>query len=216
MKIFQRATHNKNWETDQAVLPLTSREENLVTIKNIRNFRYRTEFDYDVKYSNQVFDLNKIRSAIIGLVPFSKNPLILHALMKFEFEDNAEIVFSIEIRRTKGQKFSSIKTVFPSYELMYVIADSQDVVELRTEHRINEPVYFYNLSLSKTETQNLFCDMCQRTNKIYQHPEFFTLFWNSCTSNLVDHINKNTHYKIPWLYKYLAPGLLFKYFKIKK
>lgn len=182
----------------------------MISIENIRNLHYHSEFVYDIDYYDQTFCLDDIETATIGFVHFSKTILIVHAFIKFDFKDNNHVVFSVELRKRKGQKFSFWKNIFPYCEIMYVIANEHDVVDLRVKHRKSESIDLFRLSLKTVQLQQLFSDMCVRANKLQLEPEFFSLFFNNCTSNLVNHLNKAVAYRIPWLYKY-APGLLYTY-----
>ncbi|MDB4940048.1 MAG: hypothetical protein JWO40_473 [Candidatus Doudnabacteria bacterium] len=204
------------WELDQKIIPNIFFDKNIVSIKNIRNFRYRAEFDYDVDYYDEVFDSDQIQQALIGFVHFSKNPFIAHALIKFEFKNNTHIVFSVEIRRKVNQKFSSWKTILPFYKIMYVLADQQDVITLRNNYRQNELVNQYKLDLNLNQLKALFLEMCKQAEEVNNNSKSFHLFFNSCASNLVQHLNNTSDFKIPWFYKYFAPGLLPQYLLKRK
>lgn len=206
---FTKPSNDKDWEIDQKVLPSITRDGNSISIKNIRNFYYHSQFTYDVDYYDQTFRLDDIETATIGFVP-SYHGIIVHAFIKFGFKDNKHVIFSVELRKKAGQKFSFWKNVLPYCEIMYVIANQQDVIDLRVKHRKNESVNLYRLDLKTVQLQQLFWDMCVRANNLQSQPEFFSLFFNNCVSNLVDHLNKAADYRIPWFYKYL-PGLLYKY-----
>lgn len=208
---FGKPSNNKDWELDQNVLSSIIIDGNFISIKNIRNFHYHSEFIYDIDYYNQTFCLDNIETATIGFVPFSKNILISHALMKFDFKDDNHIVFSIEVRKRKGEKFSAWKDIFSYREIMYVMANQQDVIDLRLKHRKKAPVNLYRLNLTTVQLKQMFLDMCARADNLCSQPEFFSTFSNNCTSNLIDHLNKTANYHIPWFYKNIAPGLLYKY-----
>ncbi|MCL5017482.1 MAG: hypothetical protein M1155_02385, partial [Patescibacteria group bacterium] len=49
---------------------------------------------------------------------------------------------------------------------------------------------------------------CVRLNQLRDSPEFFNLFYNSCSSNAINHLNKVLDQEVPWFYKYMAPGYL--------
>jgi len=208
---FNKPSNNRDWELDQKVLPSITRNGDFISIKNIRNFHYHSEFIYDISYYNQTFCLDNIESATIGFVPFSKNILISHVLIKFDFKDNNHVVFSVEVRKRKGEKFSAWKDLLPHREIMYVIADERDVIDLRVKHRKDAPVNLYRLNLTTAELKQIFGNMCVRANNLYSQPEFFSSFFNNCTGNLIDHLNETADYRIPWFYKNIAPGLLYKY-----
>ncbi|MBI1838912.1 MAG: DUF4105 domain-containing protein [Candidatus Colwellbacteria bacterium] len=208
---FSKPSNNKNWELDQKVLPSITRNGGLISIKNIRNFHYRSELVYDIDYYDKTFCLDEIKTATIGFVPFSKTIIVVHAFVKFDFKDKSHVVFSVELRKKKGQKFSFWKNILPYCEIMYVIADQQDVIDLRVKHRENESVDLYELNLKAGQLRQIFWDMCVRANNIHSQPEFFSLFLNNCTSNLIDHLNKAADYRIPWFYKHILPGFLRRY-----
>lgn len=46
---------------------------------------------------------------------------------------------AIEVRKPKGQRYSTLKGFFRQYELIYVVADERDVIRLRTNYRRNPP-----------------------------------------------------------------------------
>jgi hypothetical protein len=91
---------------------------------------------------------------------------------------------------------------------MYVVATRSDVIDLRNKHRKNERVNEHKLNLNQDQKSRLFLDFCIRLNELKDNPEFFNLFYNSCSSNVISHLNKVLDRKIPWFYKYMAPGYL--------
>jgi len=56
------ASNDRNWQKDVAVLPYATVEGEQVTIHNIRNLNYRTETDFDLRYYDKTFDLNRLDS----------------------------------------------------------------------------------------------------------------------------------------------------------
>ena len=126
----------------------------------------------------------------------------------FEFADGRSVVFSVEVRKRKAQKFIAWQTALNNYELMYVVAARSDVIDLRNKHRKNERVNEHKLNLNQDQKRQLFLDFCVRLNRLKDHPEFFNLFYNSCSSNVIGHLNKVLDRKAPRFYKYMAPGYL--------
>ncbi len=208
--MFKQPSNNRDWEKDQKILAHAMIESGKISLFNIRNFKYRSEFDYEVDYCSQVFEIDRLIDVSLGIVAFSKNPLLAHILTTFEFADGKSVVFSIEVRKQKDQKFIAWQTAFNNYELMYVVATRSDVIDLRNKHRKNERVVEYKLNLDQDQKCRLFLDFCIRLNQLKGGPEFFNLFYNSCSSNAINHLNKVLDWKVPWFYKYLAPGYLDK------
>ncbi len=211
MLFFSRPSNDRNWSTDQKVLPTAEISGNKVLLRNIRHFKYRSAQDYDPCYYDKEFNLDLIERVELGIVPFSRNPLIVHTLIVFNFSNGDHVVFSVEVRKQRGQKFVTWKTALNFYELMYVIADREDVIDLREKYRKNEPVHLHEIKISKEKIQQLFLGLCKRADHLSGNPEFFNLFFNSCGSNVADHLNEILPKKINWFYKYFAPGLLVKH-----
>ncbi len=74
------------------------------------------------------------------------------------------------------------------YELIYVIADEEDIIKLRTNYRKND-VYMYPINTSKEKIQALFRSMLIRADKLAKEPEFYNTLWNNCTTSILNHAN---------------------------
>ncbi len=191
-----KASNDRNWNDDQVVLPYAEINNNLVSIYNIRNFSYASTTSYIPSYYDKVFDLNKIKRAWYVVEPFSGIPGSAHTFLSFEFEDNQFVSISVEIRKEKGESFHPVKGLFNKYELMYVIADERDVIKLRTNYR-KDLVYLYPAKTTKEKTTALFLDMINRTNSLKDNPEFYNSVTNTCTTNIVRHVNDVTPNRLP-------------------
>ena len=53
----------REWWSDCAEHGFAKVRENLVTIRNIRNFKWRTTKDHDISWIEKTFDINKIKDA---------------------------------------------------------------------------------------------------------------------------------------------------------
>ena len=197
LNLSTKPSNDRTWNQDQAILPYAEINNNLITIRNIRNFTYASATSYTPNYYDKVFDLNKIKKVWYVVEPFAGIPGSAHTFLSFEFEDNQFISISVEIRKEKGETYSPIKGLFNNYELMYVIADERDVIKLRSNYR-KDLVYVYPANTTKEKMQELFLDMIQRTNNLNQHPEFYNTITNTCTTNIVAHINKITPNRVPF------------------
>ena len=71
---------------------------------------------------------------------------------------------------------------------MYVIADEQDAIKLRSNYR-KDLVYLYPAKASKEGTKKLFLDMVKKVNTLKDYPEFYNTITNNCTTNIIKHID---------------------------
>ena len=115
------------------------------------------------------------------------------------------VAISAEIRKEKGESFSAVKGVLRQYELVYIVADERDVLKLRSNYR-HDDVFLYPVKISKENMQKLFVSMLERANTLSEKPEFYNTLTNTCTTNIVAHVNELMPGRIPWSYKILMPA----------
>ena len=178
-------SNERDWQPDVAVLPYAVIDGNQVTVHNIRNVDYHTETDYTVHHHDAVFDINNIQSVDVYLVYWGL-PLIAHTMMSFGFSDGRYLTFSIETRKRKGQEYSEVQGFFKQYELIYVVADEEDVVRLRTNYR-HEDVYLFRLKTSREIMRKSFLDYLNAVNSLKENPEWYNAFSHNCFPNLSGH-----------------------------
>lgn len=201
---------DRNWAKDQKILAEVSFEDNLISIRNIRNNFYRSAEDYDTNYYDKTFDINKLKKVWFVVEPFIGKPGAAHTLVSFEFENDEFVSISAEIRKEVGESFNIWKGIANQYELVYVVADERDVVKLRSNFR-KDNVYVYPVKLDKEKGQKLFRDMLTRSEKLRTTPEFYNTVLNSCTTNIVKHANFLTPGKITWNSDILFPATSDEY-----
>lgn len=191
VSIFTEPSNDRDWSPDQAVLPYAEISGNKISIHNIRNFTYASTTSYTTDYYDKTFDVSKLKRVWYIVEPFSGVPGSAHTFLSFEFEGDEFVSISVEIRKEKGESYSPVKGLFNQYELTYVIADENDVVKLRSNYR-KDLVYVYPIKTTTEKAQRLFLDMVQRANKLHDDPEFYNTLTNTCTTNIVSHVDTVT------------------------
>lgn len=195
--VINSPSNDRNWNEDQMVLPSAMIKGNLITINNVRNFEYASTTSFIAKYYDETYDLNKLIKVWYVVEPFSGIPGSAHTFLSFEFENDKFVSISVEIRKEEGEKYHPVKGLFNQYELMYVIADERDVIKLRSNYR-KDLVYVYPIRAPKEKMKSLFVDMLERANHLRDNPEFYNTITNTCTTNIVAHVNKITPKRIPF------------------
>lgn len=193
------------WRPDLAILPFAEFRENEVIIRHVRNCRYRTEEDYDVRHYDLRFPLHDVKSVDFIVVPFKETTLLAHTMLSFGLRTGEQFCISVEARLDQGENYSAIGGLRKKFELIYVIADERDVIPLRTNTRDVE-VYLYQGNASPEQAQNLLVDMLVRSNKLQREPEFYDLITNNCTTNLVSHVNQLRPGRVPFDWRVVLPG----------
>jgi len=198
-------SNDRDWQPDVAVLPTGEIQGNKVTVHQVRNFRYRSTWEYDVRYEDRTYDLDRIRSLDFYVVYWS-SPSICHTMLSFGFEGDQYLCLSVEARKEKSEAYSAIKGFFRQYELIYLLADERDLVRLRTDQR-GEQVYLYRLKTTPEEVREVFLDTIGRINSLKVQPEWYNALTHNCTSNLRDRTAPYARKKA-WSWKFLLNGYI--------
>ena len=181
-------SNDLNWQADVAVLPSAEVDGDTVTLRNIRNFRYRTETDYSPRWYDKTLDLRKLETLDLIAV-YWMGDAIAHTMVSFGFANGDYIAISIEIRKRKNQSFSTIAGFFRQYQLTYIVGDERDLIGLRTNYREPpEDVYLYRVTAKREKIRNLFMQYIEQINRLTREPEFYNTLTTNCTTNIVMHV----------------------------
>ena len=114
-------------------------------------------------------------------------PGIAHTIASFGFGEAGHVSFSIETRKEKGEGYSAIKGFFRQYEKIYVVADEQDVIRLRTNVR-REKVYLYPLKVRPALARSIFLDYLRELNRLRDRPQWYNALIANCTTSVRQHV----------------------------
>ena len=205
-RVFRTPSAARHWIVGQD-RPATPRLDSpLVAIENIRNFRYDSAGTPIPAYYDTTFNLDSIESAWFILTRFSTRwRAPAHTFVSFGFTGGRFIAISVEARREVGESYSILKGLFNSYELMYVIGDERDLIGKRVMVD-GDDTWVYPVHASKPAIREMFRSMLFRAQRLEDDPEFYNSLFNSCTSNLVRHVNAIAPGRIPAGVKVLLPG----------
>lgn len=200
-----RPSNDRDWIAGMEVMPRADFKGDKISIRNIRSSNYRTYDDFDVNYYDKTFDLGKLTTVDLIVVPFNDMPGIAHTMLSFGFEDEDYVAVSVEIRREKGEKYDVIKGFLRQYELMYVVAEERDVIT-KNANKYPSEVYLYHSTATPEQARELFADVMKRVDKLIEQPEFYNTLTNNCTTNIRGHINHLKPDRVPYDYRVLLPG----------
>ena len=80
-----------------------------VTIHNVRNFRYRSEEDFDETWETRVYDLSTIRSLDLYFSYWGPRD-IAHTMLSFGFENGDYLALSVETRKEVGEAYDPLRS----------------------------------------------------------------------------------------------------------
>lgn len=203
-------SNHRPWQRDVAVLPHAEMNGDIVTIRNVRDFAYSTETDYQPRYYDKTYDLSKLDSVDLIAV-YWMGDAIAHVMMSFGFGGKDYLCFSIETRKQQGQEYSSLKGFFKQYTLTYVVADERDLIRLRTDYRSpTEDVYIYRTRMPRENARKLFLEYVREINSLRDTAQFYNTLTTNCTTNIVRHV-RSFGGKVSYNWKILLSGYAPQY-----
>jgi hypothetical protein len=199
-------SNNRDWTPEQSKLAVAEFRKNNVTVRNVRNCRWRSDKDFTVSYHDKTFDMDDLTSVDFIVVPFNETPSLGHTMLSFGFGNGEHLAVSVEIRKERGEKYNPVAGFFRQYELIYVVAEERDVIQKRVTCDLSD-VYLYRSTATPEQASELFADVMRRVNKLAKSPEYYDTLTNNCTTNIRNHVNHLKPDEIPYDYRVLLPGL---------
>lgn len=181
-----------DWQTPLSKLSTAEFNGDKVTVRNVRNFRYKDgeeESDLIPNYYDRIYDLSKLSQVWYVSEPFKEISAAAHTFLSFEFSNGDFLSISIEARKLKGQEYSLVLGALRTYPLMYIAADERDAILVRTNVR-KDDVYVYPVRTDKG--RELLVDMLDEMNQLAKSPEWYNTITDNCTSRIASHVNRVT------------------------
>jgi hypothetical protein len=203
---LQRPSNQRDWTADNARTARAEFRGDSVLVHDVRNTAYASTQRYVVRWEDRAYDLRELERAWFLVEPFSKDwrgPA--HTLVSFQFTGGRFLAVSAEIRKEKGETFSPWKGLLRRFEITYVVADERDVVRLRTNFR-RDAVYLYPVRATPAQARAMLVDMLTHANELAEHPQWYNTLTNTCTTSIVDHVNRIAPDRVPFSLRVMFPG----------
>ena len=197
-------THDRQWAPDVAVMPKVEINGDRVTLRDVRNFSYRSKEDFTPRYETREVDLSHLKALDLFVSYGGKPGPMAHTFVSFEFDNAPPVCISIEARRRLGDRYRAVASCFKQFELIYVIGDERDIVGVRTNHR-HENVYMFRVKTKPENLHLLFRQYLARATSLVAQPEFYHLLSNNCTLNIHKHLAE-VRGPAPWDWAMLLNG----------
>jgi len=202
-----RPSNDRDWIAEQAFLPRAEFDGDFATITNVRAFDHCPSGGVPVKkWETRSVDLSEIESVWLALSLFEQNwrgPA--HSFISFGFADSTFLAVSVEARKEKGEIYSPGRGMAKRFELVYVVADEEDVLKLRAVCR-NDRVFLYPLKVDPEKGRELLVEILKSANELADNPKFYNTVWNNCTTVIIDRANAVASKRIPGGLHSFLPG----------
>ncbi len=181
-------SNDRDWQRDVAELASASIDGDRVTIRNVRNFAYRSSEDYTEQWETRTYDLSRIVGVDIYFFYWG-SPWIAHTIVSWDFEEGPPLAISIETRKERGESYSTTLGFFRQFELYYVVADELDVIRLRTNYR-NDQGFLYRLNFSADTARTFLVAYLDEVNRLARKPTWYNAFVHNCTTSIRLHVQE--------------------------
>lgn len=203
-----RPRNDRVWADDVARLLHGEVDGSRVVLHNVRDFDWRTDDDFDVNWDTREYDLRRLSGAD-AVLSYWSSETIAHAMLSFGFDDGRHVVFSVEIRRKRGEAFSEIGGFFRQFELVLIAADERDIVRVRTNVR-GEDDYLFPLRMTPDALRSLFLSYVAAANELISTPRFYNTMTSNCTT-IVYRMARQIDGALPFDLRLLLTGYLPEY-----
>ena len=203
-----KAPAERNWSLDVARQVTGELEGSLLTLKNVRNFTWRSAEDFDARWETRSYDLDQIESVDLAM-SYWAGPDMAHMIVSFGFADGDHIAWSVEVRRQEGGGFSPIADLFKANTLAIIAADERDVIGTRTNMR-SEDVQLFRTNTSPERARALLLQYVAASNRLAEQPRWYNSLTTNCTTVVMTMIRTIVD-EVPLDWRVLANGHLPAY-----
>ena len=202
---------DRPWSDDVKHLATGEVEGNWLTLHHVRDFDWRTRDEAEVHWQTRSYDLDRLDSVDMIISSWGR-PGVAHVMISFGFEGEYFVLFSVEVRRLKGTRFSEVGGFFRQYELAIVAAEERDAVGLRAEVR-DERVSLYRLYMPRKAMRSLLLAYVEEANGLADSPRFYNTITANCTTRIFV-LARSIGARLPLDYRLLVtdklPGYAYK------
>lgn len=198
-------SNHRVWTDDLMRMTHGRADGSQVTLHNVRNFDWRSDEDYDPRWETRRYDLDRLASVDLA-TSYWGMPAIAHVLVSFGFDDGRFLVFTVEIRKERGERYSEIGGFFKQFELSIVATDERDALRVRTNVR-GEDVYLYRVNMPREAMRELFLSYLEQANQLSETARFYNTVTANCTTIVFDMMRQIVS-GLPLDYRLLLTGYL--------
>lgn len=152
-------------------------------LRNVRDFHYRSESDFDDRYRTVVVSPERISSIDAVFSHWDNLEDIAHSMLGLNFADGTTVVISLETRLPEGAVQNGLDGFYRRYELAMLAGTPEDLYALRTDHR-GETLYIYRLKMTHEAMCETAVSIFARAEVLRRSPEYYNSLFRNCSTGM--------------------------------
>lgn len=168
------------WERD----PEPTISGDILTVGNLRDFRYRSPEDYDRRYRSARYDLRLLCGVDFAPCHWDGHEIFCHTMLVFNFSDGQHLVVSPETRLPEGEVQNGLAGLYKRYGILYVFGSEEDILALRTNYR-HEDLYLYPLKVTPAQARLLLEHIVAIAQQSSARHEAYNTVTDNCSTAIV-------------------------------
>ena len=167
------------WQSSWGRAPRVVYSGTEATIHDVRDFVYRSEQDYDVRYRTLSFDRTGVETVDLAVSHWDGLDRIAHTMLSFGFADGRHLAVSMETRLPEGAVQGFLPGLYKQYEILMVLATEEDLFKLRTNFR-GEEFYLYRTNATPAQARELLELILTGADELYRNPAYYNSITQNC------------------------------------
>ena len=181
----ERRFRDTVWQTPwRLTLEVRKLDSGAYRLYNVRDFRYRSETDFDVRYRTVTVDPQKISSIDAAFSHWDNMEEVAHSMLGLNFSDGTTVVISLETRLPADAKQNAVDGLYHRYGLAMIGGTPEDLYGLRVDHR-GETLYVYRLDMDRKFLVATAVSLLEQAAELQRHPVFYNSLCRNCTTGLL-------------------------------
>lgn len=181
----ERRFRDTVWQTPwRYTLDVNRLDNGCYELHNVRDFVYRSETDFDVRYRTITVDPDRISSIDAVFSHWDNMEEIAHSMLGLNFADGTTVVISLETRLPEGANQNGIDGIYRRYGLAMLAGTPDDFYGLRVDHR-GETLYVYRLDMDRGILHDTVLSIFERAAELRRNPQFYNSLYRNCTTGLL-------------------------------
>ena len=152
-------------------------------LRNVRDFHYRSENDFDDRCRTVVVSPEQISSIDAVFSHWDDLEGIAHSMLGLNFADGTTVVISLETRLPEGAVQNGLDGFYRRYELAMLAGTPEDLYALRADHR-GETLYVYRLKMTHEAMRDTAVSIFARAEELRRRPEYYNSLFRNCTTGM--------------------------------